>query len=163
GARRWAGKTWGSRGSSKGARSAAAERIKHVGGPSGASSEHALGHKKNFADVFAVLDEVMGRRRFIERKTLRNLRLDGALCPQLGNLLAPAANAVYLAPHVTQIDAKNALVGVNERHWIELEPGRVRKHAQHMEKVPLLPHHSRGNAKHAKPPGRRKQAIPLFE
>jgi hypothetical protein len=40
-----------------------------------------LWHKKNFANAFAVLNEVMGIGRFIECEALRNLRLDGASCP----------------------------------------------------------------------------------
>ena len=40
---------------------------------------HDLGHKKNLADVFAVLDEVMGIGCFIEFEALHNLRLDDAL------------------------------------------------------------------------------------
>jgi hypothetical protein len=42
---------------------------------------HDLWHKKNLADVFAVLNEVMGISCFIEFEALRNLRLDDALGP----------------------------------------------------------------------------------
>jgi hypothetical protein len=41
----------------------------------------ALGHEKNLADVFAVLDEVMGRGCVIKLKALRNFWLDDALRP----------------------------------------------------------------------------------
>ena len=68
---------------------------------------------------------MMGISCFIECEASRNLRLDGALRPQIEQLLAPAADAVYLAPKVAQIDAEDALVGADERQRIELKPGRA--------------------------------------
>jgi len=54
----------------------------------------------------------MGIGCFIECEASRNLRLDGALCPQIEQLLAPAADAIYLAPKVAQIDTKMPLLAL---------------------------------------------------
>ena len=58
-------------------------RIRHavITGINWVQAHRDLGHKKNLADVFAVLDEVMGISYFIEFEGLRNLRLDDALHP----------------------------------------------------------------------------------
>jgi hypothetical protein len=58
-------------------------RIRHavMTGINWVQAHRDLGHKKNLADVFAVLDEVMGISYFIEFEGLRNLRLDDALHP----------------------------------------------------------------------------------
>ena len=73
---------------------------------------HHLGHKKNLADVFAVLDEVMSIGRFIKFEALRNLRLDDALRPQIEYLLAPAADAIYLAPRWPKLTPKTPLLAM---------------------------------------------------
>src|SRR3984893_4830790 len=101
--------------------------------------------------------------RFIKFEALRNLRLDDALRPQIEYLLAPAADATYLAPKVGQIHAEDALVGADERHRIEPKPGRASKHSQHIKDAPLLVRHCRRNAEHTEPPGRREQPISLSE
>src|SRR5579875_1836913 len=105
----------------------------------------------------------MGLGRFFEFEASRNLRLDDALRPKFEQLFAPAADAVRLAPEMAQVDTEDALVGIDERHRIELKPGRAGKHSQHVEKAALLPCHRRGNSKHAEPPRRCKQAKPLLE
>ena len=67
------------------------------------------------------------------------------------------------SPKVPQIDAEDTLVGTDERHRVELNPGRAGKHSQHVEDAPLLLRYCGRNAEHAEPPGRREQAISLPE
>jgi hypothetical protein len=51
-------------------------------------------------------------RRFIEPEALRDLWLDDALPPQIQELGRPTAQALDLTPHMSEIDAKHALIGV---------------------------------------------------
>src|ERR1700722_2181331 len=104
----------------------------------------------------------MRKRCFIEAEALRDLRLDDALPPQIQELGCPAAQAFDLPPHVSEIDAEHALIGIHERQRIELQPRRARKHAHHPENVALLAAGGFRNPEHAEPTGRRENAIALL-
>src|SRR5271165_3126280 len=97
------------------------------------SSRHSipcalLGDQQHLSNILAVLDEMMGDCSLVEWKGPRDLRLDRALLPQAHQLVEPPAHAVDLAPHVTEVDAENALVGAHEGEGIELKPGCAREH-----------------------------------
>src|SRR5450759_472210 len=112
-----------------------------------------LGDQQDLADVHAVLDELMGRSRFIEFEALRNLWFDGTLFPKFEQLLAPAADAVNFTPEVTLVDAEDSLVGVDERQGIELEPGGPHQHCEHAKNPRLfLVGERRRNPEHSEPP-----------
>ena len=121
-----------------------------------------LRHQEHFPDILAVLNEVMRRRRFVEAEALRDSGLDHPLAPEVEELTRPFADATDLAPHVSEIDAEDALIGVHQRNRIELKPRRAREHGQHAKHAALLPAGRRGNAEHAQPPRRREDAIALL-
>src|SRR5579883_2134250 len=84
--------------------------------------------QQRLANILAILNEMMRRRRLFERKGARDFRPDRALRPQRLDLIGPAADAVDLAPHMAEIDAEYALIGVDQRERIELQPWRADEH-----------------------------------
>src|ERR1700680_2628034 len=125
-------------------------------------SENLLRHQQHFTDILAILNEVMCLRSLVEAEAPRDLRLDHALATQSQYLLGPFAHAIDLAPHVSKVDAEDALVRVHQRDRIELKPRRTRQHGEHAKHAAVLPICRGGNAEHAEPPCRGENAISLL-
>src|ERR1700722_15595514 len=102
---------------------------------------------------------MMRLRSFGEREGARDLRLDGALCPQVQELIGPLALATDLTPHMAEVDAEDALVRIHQRQRVEMKPGDAGKRSQHSEQAAFLAAHGRGNTEYAKPSCRCENAI----
>src|SRR5208282_3724058 len=118
-----------------------------------------LGHQKDFADIPAILNEMMRLRRFIELEGAGDFWLDDAFRPQIQQLLGPTALAVEFSPQMAEIDAEHAFVGIHQRQRIELQPRNADKRSQHPHQAALLAAYGRRKTEHAEPARRCESAI----